>query len=90
MVFYLQYDESFSHKDINGKKIKKMVKSVFSKLPEEFSKVEMSIDKFDLFYVEITAYGAQTTLNFEVEDANLNNAVIKSIEGIKNQFSCAV
>lgn len=90
MIFYLQYDESFSHKDINGKRIKKMVKAAFSKLPEEFSKVEMSIDKFDLYNVEISAHGITNNVNFETENSNLNSAITKCIEGIKNQFSCIV
>lgn len=90
MIFYLQYDDSVSPKEINGKKIKKTVKSSFSKLPEEFVKVEMMIEHFDLYSVEINATGGAETISCIIEDVNLNNAINKCIEGICRQFSCSV
>ena len=89
MTIYLQY-EFINRKDINSKKLKKMVKSAFAPLPVKFSKVHLIIDKFDLFSVEINAICDEGEFRYDVEDRELLTAAKKCIDGITENFSISI
>ena len=89
MTIYLQY-EFINRKEINGRKLKKMVKSAFAPLPVKFSKVHLIIDKFDLYSVEINALCDEGEFKYQVEDRELLKAAKKCIGGITENFSISI
>ena len=89
MTIYIQY-EFINRKEINSKKLKKMLKNAFSPLPVEFSKVLLIIDKFDLYSVEINALCDEGEFKYDVEDRDLLNATKRCIEGITENFSYTI
>ncbi|MCM8527939.1 MAG: hypothetical protein NE327_15565 [Lentisphaeraceae bacterium] len=88
MTFYFLHDDSIKPREVNSKKIKKLITSALNKTDIEFDKIEVNLENYGCYSVMIKGYSNLEVFEFENEDTCLNRAIADCVKGfVKKTYS---